>query len=78
MLSTSGNSINLLEGIKAADVRGVFTIALTGPGGGKLKGRVNLLLDVPETQDISTPRIQEVHTVVYHVLCELVEEALAA
>jgi D-sedoheptulose 7-phosphate isomerase len=71
-ISTSGRSPNVIEGLRAARERGLLTVGLTGNGGGALAGRVDHLIDVPHPD---TQRIQEVHTMVLHVLCEVVEEA---
>jgi D-sedoheptulose 7-phosphate isomerase len=73
-LSTSGNSANVIEALKAAREIGMTTIALTGRGGGKCAALADVLLAVPASH---TPRIQEAHCVIYHVLCEIVENALA-
>ncbi len=73
-LTTSGNSPNVVAGLKKARELGMKTIAFTGDGGGECSALADVLLDVPSTQ---TPRIQEVHVVAYHILCELVEQALA-
>ncbi len=72
-LTTSGNSANCLEAVKAAREQGVTTIALTGAGGGEIARQVDLALIVPHEQ---TARIQEIHITIGHALCELVEEAL--
>jgi D-sedoheptulose 7-phosphate isomerase len=72
-ISTSGNSENVLRGVEAARARGLRTIALLGKGGGKLATRVDVAIVVPSA---STPRVQEAHGLVVHVLCELVERAL--
>jgi D-sedoheptulose 7-phosphate isomerase len=69
-ISTSGNSPNVLLGVEAARQRGLFTIGLSGRGGGKLDAAVDLSLVVPSDE---TPRIQESHIAIGHVLCELVE-----
>jgi D-sedoheptulose 7-phosphate isomerase len=74
-ISTSGKSPNVLEAFRAARERGLVTVALTGGGGGKLPGLVDYLIDVPHP---ATPRIQEVHGMVVHVLCQVVEEEIAA
>ncbi len=71
-ISTSGRSPNVVEGLRAAHERGLLTVGLTGNGGGTLAGRVDHLIDVPHAD---TQRIQEVHTMVLHILCEVVEEA---
>jgi D-sedoheptulose 7-phosphate isomerase len=73
-ISTSGRSPNVVAALAAAREHGLVTVALTGGGGGYLAGRVDYLIDVPTT---STPRIQEVHGMVVHLLCEIVEEAIA-
>jgi D-sedoheptulose 7-phosphate isomerase len=52
---------------------GLVTVGLTGNGGGRLAGRVDYLVDVPHRE---TARIQEVHAMVVHVLCQVVEEAM--
>ncbi len=72
-LSTSGNSPNILAALTAARKIGMKTIALTGSGGGQCALLADILLDVPYKG--KAPRIQEAHTVIYHVLCELVEAA---
>jgi D-sedoheptulose 7-phosphate isomerase len=71
-ISTSGRSPNVVLALRAARERGLVTVGLTGNGGGALAGRVDHLIDVPHAD---TQRIQEVHTMVLHVLCEVVEEA---
>jgi D-sedoheptulose 7-phosphate isomerase len=73
-ISTSGRSRNVLEAVRLARERGLVTVGLTGGGGGTLRGLVDHLIDVPHPH---TPRIQEVHGMVVHVLCQIVEEALA-
>ncbi len=71
-ITTSGRSANVLAGLSAARARGLTTIALTGRGGDA--GRLaDVHVAVPEDR---TPRIQEVHATVLHVLCELLEQAL--
>jgi D-sedoheptulose 7-phosphate isomerase len=73
-ISTSGRSPNVVDALRLARQRGLLTVGLTGGGGGRLGGLVHYLVDVPSHE---TPRIQEVHTMVVHVLCELVEEGMA-
>ena len=73
-LSTSGNSPNVVNACKKAKALCMYTIALTGAGGGKLKGIADILIDVPSS---STPRIQEAHLSLYHYICQQVETALA-
>ena len=72
-ISTSGNSKNVVAALKAARRSGAATIALTGEGGGAMAKYADVLLAVPLTV---TPRIQEIHTVTYHIICEAVEAAL--
>jgi len=72
-ISTSGNSSNVIEGIRTAKRLGAITVAFTGATGGKLRGEADYLLLVPS--DI-TPHIQEAHIMVGHVLCYLVEKEL--
>jgi len=74
-ISTSGRSPNVIAALQAARAIGLVTVALTGAGGGALKGQVDHLIDVPSPD---TPRVQEVHGVVVHLLCQIVEEDLAA
>lgn len=71
VLSTSGNSKNILLAIKAAKKAGVFTIALLGSKGGKAKGMADLEIIVPSS---NTPRIQEVHKLIFHSIAEEVEK----
>jgi D-sedoheptulose 7-phosphate isomerase len=71
-ISTSGRSPNVIEGLRAARGRGLATVGLTGNGGGEVAGLVDHLIDVPHRD---TQRIQEVHAMVLHVLCEVVDEA---
>lgn len=72
-ISTSGNSPNVIEGIRAAKSKGMITIGLTGADGGQLKNEVDYCICVP-SQD--TPRIQEAHILIGHIWCELIERAL--
>ena len=70
-ISTSGRSPNVIEGLRAGRARGLLTVGLTGNGGGDLAGIVDHLIDVPHPD---TQRIQEVHAMVLHLLCQVVEE----
>ena len=72
-ISTSGNSPNVLCGLKAAKEKGIHTIAMTGASGGKLKSAVDFCLCAPSND---TPRIQECHILIGHVISELVERAI--
>ena len=71
--STSGNSPNIVRAIKAANELGMTTIGFSGAGGGSLAGLCDILFRVPSTD---TPRIQEVHILLGHILCEQVEAIL--
>jgi D-sedoheptulose 7-phosphate isomerase len=74
-LSTSGNSANILNAIHAAKQLGTITVGFTGAGGGKMKDTCDYLFNVPSTD---TPRIQESHILVGHIICELVEAKIFA
>ena len=73
-ISTSGNSENVVKGLKTSGKNGGLTIGLLGNKGGKIKNIVDVSLIVKDT---SIPRIQEAHRVIYHIICEIVEEELA-
>ena|SRR5687768_13232415 len=73
-LSTSGRSENVLRGVQAARRGGLATLAMTGPEASPLAEAVDLCLRAPGAE---TTRVQECHLVATHVLCELVERALA-
>ena len=70
-LSTSGNSKNIVEAFKAAKLKNMHTIGLTGASGGIMKEISDYLLNVPSND---TPRIQESHILLGHIICQLVEE----
>ena len=72
-ISTSGNSQNIVNAFEKAHEMGIKTVAMTGRGGGKMKELADLCLNVPSTE---TPRIQESHIMVGHIICELVETTL--
>ena len=72
-ISTSGNSANVREALEAARALGCQTIALLGGSGGSIAPLVDLPLVVPVS---ATPRIQEAHVTIIHILCDLVENAL--
>lgn len=72
-ISTSGNSKNVVAALRTARDRGASTIALTGQGGGAMAEYADVILAVPLSV---TPRIQEVHAVTYHIICEVVEAVL--
>jgi D-sedoheptulose 7-phosphate isomerase len=69
-LSTSGNSGNILKAFEIARSKDIKTIGLTGATGGKMKELSDVLLNVPSTD---TPRIQESHIMIGHIVCQLVE-----
>jgi D-sedoheptulose 7-phosphate isomerase len=70
-LSTSGNSQNIVKAFEVAERKTITTIAFTGSGGGKLKELTQYLINVPSND---TPRIQESHIMLGHIICQLVEE----
>ena len=72
-ISTSGNSLNVKKGINTSKKNGATTIALLGNKGGTIKKFVDIPLIV---NSASTPHIQEVHRIIYHVICEIVEKNL--
>lgn len=72
-ISTSGRSRSVVDALRVAKERGLVTVAMTGNGGGHLSGAVDHLIDAPSPD---TPRIQELHGLVIHLLCQIVEETL--
>jgi len=72
-ISTSGNSKNVLNAMAAAREIGMKTVAMTGETGGKMAEIADVLLNVPST---FTPRIQEMHILIGHTLCEIAEKEL--
>ncbi len=72
-ISTSGNSKNIINAFDAAKELGVRIIAMTGATGGAMKQYADVLLNVPSTD---TPRIQESHIMIGHIICELVESKM--
>lgn len=74
-LSTSGNSKNIVEAFKVSKEKGMVTIGLTGETGGSMKSLSDHLINIPSTD---TPRIQECHMLLGHIICQLVEEKLFA
>lgn len=73
-ISTSGNSPNVVAALKSARAAGLRTIGLTGRGGGQMSSFCDVLLAAPVAE---TPRIQELHLLTYHSICEMVEEMMA-
>lgn len=70
-ISTSGNSKNILKAFEVAKNMGILNIAFTGKTGGSMKDCCEVLINVPSTD---TPRIQESHILIGHIICQLVEE----
>ena len=71
VISTSGNSQNLINAVQAAKEKKIKTLGLLGKDGGKLKDLCDYALIVPSN---STPRIQEIHTFTVHIICENIEK----
>ncbi len=72
-ISTSGNSANVVAALQRARELDIITVGLTGQGGGEMQSLCDYCLQVPST---STPRIQESHIMLGHIICDLVEETL--
>ena len=72
-ISTSGNSKNIIRAIEAAKQQGMIVVGMTGASGGKMRELCDFLLNMPSND---TPRIQEAHILVGHIVCEFVEEQL--
>jgi D-sedoheptulose 7-phosphate isomerase len=72
-ISTSGNSPNILKAVEAARTQEMVIVGFTGSGGGKLKNSSDFLLNVNSSD---TPRIQEAHIMIGHIICQLVESEL--
>ena len=70
-LSTSGNSLNIIEASKYAKLVGINVISFTGNKGGKLKNHSDININIDSD---STPRIQEIHILIGHIICDLVEQ----
>jgi len=73
-ISTSGQSLNVLQGLETSKKYGAKIVSLTGKNSAKMKSLSNVLLDVPS---LETSRIQEVHRTIIHIICELVENKLS-
>jgi D-sedoheptulose 7-phosphate isomerase len=73
-ISTSGNSANVLKALDVCRTIGISTIGLTGGSGGKMMGKVDHMLRVAEGKN--SPRIQETHILIGHVICEIVDQKL--
>lgn len=72
-LSTSGNSVNIIKAMEVAKEIGMINVVFSGESGGKLRSMCDYLINVPSSD---TPRIQESHIMVGHIICELVEAGL--
>jgi D-sedoheptulose 7-phosphate isomerase len=72
-ISTSGNSPNILKAIEVAKSRAILVVGMTGETGGKMGNLCDFLLNVPSND---TPRIQESHILLGHIICQLVEERM--
>ena len=72
-ISTSGNSPNIIRALETANALGMITVGLTGETGGKMRDHCDYLINVPST---NTPRIQESHIMIGHIICENVESSL--
>lgn len=70
-LSTSGNSVNIIKAFEIAHAKEMVTVAFTGETGGQMKAQSQFLINVPSKD---TPRIQESHIMIGHIICQLVEE----
>jgi len=73
-ISTSGNSLNVINGIISSKNNGAIIIGILGNNGGKIKNLVNLPIIIPSN---STPRIQESHRLILHIICDLVKKYIA-
>ncbi len=72
-ISTSGNSKNILEALKECKEKGIITVGLTGESGGAMKELCDYCICVPSNE---TPRVQESHILIGHIICAVVEEAI--
>jgi D-sedoheptulose 7-phosphate isomerase len=72
-LSTSGNSGNIIKALEVANKLKMLTVGMTGETGGKMRSHCGILINVPSTD---TPRIQECHILIGHILCEITENML--
>ena len=72
-ISTSGNSPNIVNAVKKANQNGMTTIGFTGENGGEMNNLCDIMIKIPSSD---TPRVQESHILVGHVICQLIEEEL--
>lgn len=73
VITTSGNSLNILKAVECARLKNIKVIGMTGKTGGKLKDVVDILINVPSD---NIPRIQEMHITIGHIICGIVEKEL--
>jgi D-sedoheptulose 7-phosphate isomerase len=72
-ISTSGNSANILEALIECKDKGILTVGLTGASGGKIEEFCDYCIKVPSNE---TPRVQEAHILIGHIICAVVEEEI--
>ena len=72
-ISTSGNSINIVKAFESAKKKNIMTVALTGRDGGLMASMADIALVVPSN---STPRIQEAHILIGHIICDIIEKEI--
>jgi D-sedoheptulose 7-phosphate isomerase len=72
-ISTSGNSPNVIKGLEMCRAKGITTIGLTGEAGGRMAALCDICIRIPSQE---TPRIQEAHILIGHILCAIVEESI--
>ena len=74
-ISTSGNSVNIIKAFQSAKQKNIFTVALVGRDGGEMAKLADIAIIVPSD---STPRIQESHILIGHILCDIIEKEIFA
>jgi D-sedoheptulose 7-phosphate isomerase len=74
-ISTSGNSINIIKAFESAKNKNILTVALVGRDGGEMAKLADISIVVPSD---STPRIQEAHILIGHILCDIIEKEIFA
>ncbi|MDD2358051.1 MAG: D-sedoheptulose 7-phosphate isomerase [Thiovulaceae bacterium] len=74
-ISTSGNSANIITAFESAKAKGITTVALTGRDGGKMAQMADVAIVIPSND---TPRIQESHILIGHILCDIIEKEIFA
>jgi D-sedoheptulose 7-phosphate isomerase len=72
-LSTSGNSVNIIEALRECRSKGIRSIGFTGSSGGKMNDLCDIIIKVPSDE---TPRIQEMHILIAHIICAITEDTL--